>query len=64
LNETNFNISKQALETNATLLVPSNIVPLVYLDIILNYLDQNEEEQTTPYKIEYTFHTNSWKFIE
>lgn len=63
LNDENFEIAKESLETKTAVRISPDIVPLVYLNITLKYLDHNEKEQTTLYKIEYTFHTNSWKFL-
>ncbi len=63
LNEADFDIVSEAAEKKLILQVSKELVPLVHLDLNLKYIDHLGVEKNIPYKISYTFHSNSWGFV-
>jgi len=62
LNDKNFAIAKEAMDTKKPLVVPKDFGQPIFLDLNLRYLDHEGKEQNLPYKCEYVF-PNSWVFI-
>lgn len=63
LNQTNYDIAKNAKDTNKSLIIPKNITETLFLEIKLNFTDKEGKQHSIPYFIEYHFYNNSWGFI-
>jgi len=63
LNEKNFAVAKDALESKKPLIIPKDFGQPIYLNLSLNYLDVNGETIELPYRLKYLFHSNAWIHI-
>ena len=65
ISDTDMEIVKEAVETKREVIVSKEMpVPIMTLNISLNYKDRDEVQHEVPYSWRYVFHKNEWLFSE